>query len=78
VEKILFVDDVQAILEGYKRVLHNEFQVDVALGGEEGLRTIAQRGPFAVVISDMRMPGMNGVEFLSAVKSRAPESVRTP
>jgi CheY-like chemotaxis protein len=47
VEKILFVDDVQAILEGYKRVLHNEFQVDVALGGEEGLRTIAQRGPFA-------------------------------
>ena len=75
-EKILFVDDVQAILEGYKRVLHNEFQVEVALGGEQGLRAIVERGPFAVVISDMRMPGMSGVEFLTAVKARSPESVR--
>lgn len=75
-EKILFVDDVPAILEGYKRVLYKEFTVDVAVGGEQGLRVIAERGPFAVVISDMRMPAMNGVEFLSAVRTRSPEAVR--
>lgn len=75
-EKVLFVDDVPAVLEGYKRLLHKELSIDTAVGGQQGLAAIRQRGPFAVVVSDMKMPEMNGVEFLSEVKSRAPDTVR--
>jgi response regulator RpfG family c-di-GMP phosphodiesterase len=48
----------------------------VALGPEAGLKILAQEGPFPVVISDMRMPVMDGVRFLAKVKERAPDSVR--
>ncbi|PYX95051.1 MAG: hypothetical protein DMG71_10630, partial [Acidobacteria bacterium] len=75
-EKILFVDDEPAVLEGYKRLLHKEFSIDTAVGGVEGLTAIAQRGPFAVVISDLRMPGMDGVQFLSKVRTASPDTVR--
>ncbi len=76
VEKVLFVDDVPAILEGYKRLLHGEFPIETAVGGKQGLAVLSERGPFAVVVSDMRMPEMDGVEFLSLVKERFPETVR--
>jgi response regulator RpfG family c-di-GMP phosphodiesterase len=75
-DKILFVDDEPAVLDGYKRTLHREFEVDTAVGGEQGLALIRDQGPFAVVISDMRMPGMNGAQFLAQVRQRAPETVR--
>jgi FixJ family two-component response regulator len=76
VEKILFVDDEPCVLEGYERLLRREFHVNVALGGEQGLAAIQAHGPYAVVISDMRMPGMNGAEFLAQVREKAPETVR--
>ncbi|MGA3160277.1 MAG: response regulator [Terracidiphilus sp.] len=76
VEKILFVDDEPAVLDGYRRMLHREFEVDTAVGGELGLATIHDCGPYSVVISDMRMPGMNGAEFLSQVRQKSPETVR--
>ncbi len=76
VDKILFVDDEPAVLDGYKRTLHREFQVETAVGGERGLAVMQVLGPFAIVISDMRMPGMNGAEFLAQVCERAPETVR--
>ena len=66
-EKILYVDDDPNILAAYKRILRNRFQVETAPGGKEGLEVIAGGGPFAVVISDMRMPEMDGVEFLAKV-----------
>lgn len=75
-EKILFVDDEQDILDGYERLLRREFHVRVARGGQAGLEEIEQSGPFAVVISDMRMPGMNGAEFLAQVRQNAPDTVR--
>jgi FixJ family two-component response regulator len=75
-EKILFVDDEQDILDGYERLLRREFRVRVARGGEAGLEEIEQSGPFAVVISDMRMPGMNGAEFLAQVRHNQPNTVR--
>lgn len=75
-EKILFVDDERPVLDGYKRILHREFEVDTAVGAEEGLAAIADRGPYAIVISDMRMPGMSGAQFLSQVRLTAPDSVR--
>jgi response regulator RpfG family c-di-GMP phosphodiesterase len=75
-DRIRFVDDEPSVLDGYKRTLHREFDVDTAEGAEQGLNSIRERGPYAVVISDMRMPGMNGAEFLSQVRQRTPESVR--
>jgi FixJ family two-component response regulator len=75
-DKILFVDDEPAVLDGYRRMLHREFEVDTAVGGERGLMLIHDCGPYCVVISDMRMPGMNGAEFLSQVRQKTPETVR--
>ena len=75
-DKILFVDDEPAVLEGYKRILYPEFQVDVVDGAANAFDVIEKNGPYAVVVSDMRMPGMNGAEFLSKVRLRIPDTVR--
>jgi len=57
-------------------MLHSEFKVETAPSGREGLATIHLLGPFAIVISDMRMPGLNGAEFLARVRELAPQTVR--
>jgi FixJ family two-component response regulator len=75
-DKILFVDDEPAVLDGYRRMLHREFEVDTAVGGERGLMLIHDSGPYGIVISDMRMPGMDGAEFLSQVRQKSPETMR--
>ena len=75
-EQVLFVDDEPAILDGYRRLLYKDFLVTTAVGGAQGLETIEKKGPFAVVISDMRMPQMSGVEFLLKVKEVSPDTVR--
>ncbi|MEP6901111.1 MAG: HD domain-containing phosphohydrolase [Actinomycetota bacterium] len=74
--KILCVDDDPNILQGYKRALRKDFDITIAEGGEEGLATIKSEGDFALIVSDMRMPGMDGVQFLSRVKEVAPQTVR--
>jgi DNA-binding NtrC family response regulator len=74
--KILLVDDEPSVLAGYERTLHREFQVDTAVGGELGLQAIQRTGPYAVVISDMRMPGMSGAQFLAKARKSAPDTVR--
>jgi DNA-binding NtrC family response regulator len=74
--KILFVDDESNILDAYKRQLKKQFPVETALGAEEGLNAITKKGPFAVIVSDLRMPGMDGNQFLAKVKEAAPESIR--
>ena len=75
-KRYLIVDDESNLLEGLQRLLRKGFSVDTATGGEAGLNLLAVAGPFAVVMSDMRMPGMNGVQFLTAVRQRWPETVR--
>jgi response regulator RpfG family c-di-GMP phosphodiesterase len=75
-DKILFVDDEAPVLDGIKRMLHKEFQVDTAVGGEQALETMRMLGPYSVVVSDMRMPGMNGAQFLARVRQTSPETVR--
>ena len=75
-EKILFVDDEPAVLDGYKRMLHREFTIETAIGGFAGLQTIQTRGPYAVVVSDMRMPEMDGAAFLAQVRAAAPDTIR--
>ncbi len=75
--KILCVDDDINILSGYKRSLRKEFDIVTAEGGEEGLAAIANVDEeFAVVISDMQMPGMNGVQFLQRAMKESPNTVR--
>ena len=75
-QKILCVDDEPNILEGYKRALRKDFDLYSAEGGVAGLAAITANGPFAVIVSDMRMPGLDGVQFLTKVKEVAPDSVR--
>lgn len=75
-QKILFVDDDDNILRSYKRLIGYEFAIDTALGGREGLELLKKEEPYAVVISDMRMPIMNGSEFLSRVHAEWPDTVR--
>ena len=75
-DKVLFVDDEPNILEAYQRTLQKVLHVDTAEGGMEGLKRVAERGPYAVVIADMQMPMMNGIEFLARVKDQAPDTVR--
>lgn len=74
--KILCVDDDPNILQGYRRVLRRDFDIEIAEGGEEAMAAISREQNFAVIVSDMRMPGMNGVEFLARCKELAPDAVR--
>lgn len=75
-EKILLVDDDSNILDGYRRSLSNEFLMETALGGTQALALATDKGPYAVVISDMRMPGMDGVQLLSHIKAVSPDTIR--
>lgn len=50
--------------------------METAQGGQEALEKLARHRPFAVVVSDLRMPGMDGIEFLTEVRRRAPDTVR--
>jgi response regulator RpfG family c-di-GMP phosphodiesterase len=74
--RILCVDDEPNVLDALRRTLHRTFDVTTAPGGEPGLAAIAAGPPFAVVVADMRMPGMNGAAFLARVRERAPDTVR--
>lgn len=75
-ERILFVDDEPNILSTFRRNLHNKFLVDIAVGPEEGLAAIRTKGPYAVVVSDLKMPGMDGITFLERVRDIHPDSIR--
>ncbi len=75
-EKVLFVDDDETILRSFERSLGFDFNIDTAMGGEQGLEILRENGAYAVVVSDMRMPGMNGTSFLCKVREQWPDSVR--
>lgn len=75
-ERILFVDDDANLLAACERNFRRRFHLETAEGGEDALERIVAHGPYAVVVSDMQMPRMDGVQFLSAVRSRAPGTVR--
>jgi len=74
--KILFVDDEENVLRGFERTLRSQFEMDTAVGTQQGLAAVASRGPYSVVVSDLRMPGMDGVQFLSEVRKSSPDTVR--
>lgn len=77
-KSILFVDDEPMILDGLRRMLRsmrNEWDMHFADSGAAGLALLANT-PCDVVVSDMRMPGMNGAQLLTEIKSRFPDTLR--
>ncbi|MFQ5686434.1 MAG: HD domain-containing phosphohydrolase [Candidatus Scalindua sp.] len=75
-EKILFVDDDSNILAAHRRQFHNKFKVVTVDSGKKGIDVLKEQGPIAVVVSDYRMPEMDGVQFLSTVRQTVPDTVR--
>ena len=76
--RILFVDDEPLILGMILRLLghlRDDWQVETALGASDGLKRIMERA-FDVVVSDLNMPGMDGMEFLKEVRHRCPSAAR--
>lgn len=73
---LLCVDDDPDILSAMKRQLHMKYKVFTANDGVEGLSVLSDNKHISVVISDMRMPKMNGATFLTKVKERSPHTVR--
>jgi HD-like signal output (HDOD) protein/CheY-like chemotaxis protein len=76
--KLLFVDDEPMVLNGLRRGLNSmmdEWEMEFATGGEEALRAISRQS-FDVVVTDMRMPGMDGAQLLEEVRRRSPQTVR--
>lgn len=73
---VLFVDDEPKALEAFERQLRKRFSIRTAESALEALEILEKDGPCAVIVSDMRMPGMDGIELLSRVKDLYPETVR--
>jgi phosphoserine phosphatase RsbU/P len=75
-KKILFVDDDQELLLTYKMFFKSDYEVTLAESAEEALSLINSNEPFAVVVSDYRMSGMTGVDFLKKVKEVSSDTIR--
>ncbi|MBS1857630.1 MAG: response regulator [Acidobacteria bacterium] len=74
--RILCVDDETNVLQAIERQFRRKFEIHTALGPEAGLQAVQHDGPFAVIVSDLRMPGMDGIRFLTRVRECAPDTVR--
>jgi len=75
-DRVLFVDDEPNVLDGIRRQLRNRVEIETANSAAAGLDIIKSQGPFAVVVSDMRMPEMDGARFLAKVNEISPHTVR--
>ena len=72
---ILFVDDEERVVNQLRMIFRQNYEVHTATSGAEGL-AILQRTPVDVVVSDQRMPGMTGIEFLAQVRNQRPAAMR--
>jgi len=74
--KVLLVDDDVNILAAYRRVLRGKLELSVAESGKEALTILKRSDPFAVIVSDYRMPEMDGIEILARARELCPDTVR--
>ena len=74
-DKILFVDDEPAILSAHRRTVGRRFLVETAVGPRHALEKLRDSGPYALVVSDMSMPEMNGLELFARVRTVDPRAV---
>ena len=77
-KRILFVDDEENVLSGIRRMLRSsreQWEMEFASSGEAALQACSERA-FDVVVSDLRMPGMDGAQLLSEIRDRYPETAR--
>ncbi|HXJ10895.1 MAG TPA: HD domain-containing phosphohydrolase [Candidatus Limnocylindrales bacterium] len=70
------MDDEPNVLQALERQLRKQFEISTAEGPVQGLEAIEKGGPFAVIVSDLRMPIMNGIQFLAKVKEASPNTIR--
>lgn len=75
-EHVLFVDDNAEFLKSIRRLLGKEYDISTCTSAKEALALLQEQGPFAVVVSDLMMPEMGGIEFLTRVKEASPDSIR--
>jgi response regulator RpfG family c-di-GMP phosphodiesterase len=74
--KVLLVDDDLNILQAYTRTLRSNFKVSTSDNGADGLQILKEEGPFAVIVTDYRMPKMDGIQFLAYAKELTPDTIR--
>ncbi|MBZ0268476.1 response regulator [bacterium] len=74
--RVLCVDDEPRVLAGLSRALRSRYDVKTAESAADGVKALVETGPFAVVISDMRMPNVDGATFLAAALDIAPDTTR--
>lgn len=77
--RVCFVDDEPNILQGLKRFMRpmvNEWDMEFHLSGDSALYSMVQNGAFDVVVTDMRMPGMDGAALLAHIRQDYPETIR--
>ena len=74
---VLFVDDEENILKALQRLTMDEsFETEIANSGEAGLQKLTELSNVALIVSDQRMPGMNGAEFLQQSQQLVPDAIR--
>lgn len=73
--KIIYVDNEQINLELFKINFRNDFQVFTADSALKGLDILAQNNDINVIVSDLKMPHMNGLEFIERIKTENPSKV---
>ena len=74
--RVLCVDDEEFILEGIASNLRKSFKITTAKSGQEALDLMEREETFPIIISDMRMPGMDGAQFLKQARQVSPDSIR--